>query len=372
MSRLRVPPGERAARVAWARLTEPCDRQAVELIERVGAEEALHAVQRETALARRIAPRLELLDVERELAVARRINARVLIPGDPDWPAGLASLADPPHCLWVRGGHDLDEVCQRSVSVVGARSATHYGLLQATDLAEGLADRGFTIVSGAAYGIDGAAHRGALAAGGLTVAVLAGGVERAYPTGHTRLLADIVERGLVVSELPPGSAPTKWRFLRRNRLIATLTQGTIIVEAGLRSGSGSTAREAELHHRVVCAVPGPVTSVVSAGCHQLIRDGAVLVTDAAEAAEAVGAIGGDLAPEKRGPVRPGDDLDELQGAVFAALPVRRATDADDLARRCARDGREVLAALGTLEALGLARREGSRWRKASGQVTAAG
>ena len=361
----RVPAGERAARVAWARLTEPRDTAATELIDRLGAEDALHTVPEGSPLARRLAPRLHQLDVERDLAVARRLGARILVPGDPEWPAGLHSLSEPPHCLWVKGRLNLDETCARSASVVGARTATSYGVTQAADLADGLAQRGFAIVSGAAYGIDGAAHRGALAAEGETVAVVAGGVERAYPTGHARLLAEIAERGLVVSEVPPGSAPTKWRFLARNRLIATLTQGTVVVEAGLRSGSNSTAREAREHHRVVCAVPGPVTSVVSAGCHELIRAGhAVLVTDAAEAAEAIGRVGHDLAPEKRGPTRPEDDLDELQGVVFAALPVSRAVPVTALAEKSGRAHRDVLGALGTLEARGLACRVEDRWRKA--------
>jgi DNA processing protein len=351
--------------MAWARLTEPCDSQATRLIAALGAEGALHAVEEGSQLERRMMPRVESLDVDRDLAQARRIGARVVIPGDRDWPSGLHSLAHPPHCLWVRGPLDLGESCERSASIVGARSATHYGVNQAADLAEGLAQRGFAIISGAAYGIDGAAHRGALADDGETVAVVAGGVERAYPAGHSSLLGEISRRGLVVSEVPPGSAPTKWRFLKRNRLIATLTQGTVVVEAGLRSGSATTAKEARGHLRVVCAVPGPVTSVVSAGCHELIRNHhAILVTDAAEVAEALGSPGRDLAPDKHGPTRPEDDLDEVQGVVFAALPVSRAATAGSLAQRSGRAHREVLAALGTLEALGLARRVGERWRKA--------
>ena len=156
---------------------------------------------------------------------------------------------------------------------------------------------GATVVSGAAIGIDGAAHRGALAVDGATVAVLACGVDRVYPAAHATLLERIAATGLVVSEYPPGSVPARHRFLVRNRLIAALGAGTVVVEAALRSGAQRTAADTEALGRLVMAVPGPVTSGPSAGCHQLIRDGALLVTSADDVLEAVGRLGVDLAPE---------------------------------------------------------------------------
>jgi len=154
------------------------------------------------------------------------------------------------------------------------------------EITAGLVERGHTIVSGAAYGIDGMAHRAALASAGRTVAYLAGGVDRFYPSGHDALLTRIVETGAVVSELPCGSAPTKWRFLMRNRLIAASTKATLVVEAGWRSGSLNIAGRAVALGRPLGAVPGPVTSAASAGCHRLVREcGAIVVTNADEAAE---------------------------------------------------------------------------------------
>jgi DNA processing protein len=243
-------------------------------------------------------------------------------------------------------------------------AATGYGVHVAKELGAGLAERGFGVVSGAAYGIDGAAHRGALAVDGPTIAFTAGGIDRPYPRGHEGLFAQLRRHGLLVSELPPGCAPTKGRFIARNRLIATVTQGTVVVEAGLRSGSSHTARIAVDHLRVLCAVPGSVESAVSAGCHQLIRDkGAILVTDAAEVIEAIGPIG-ELAPEKRGEERPGDGLDPVQSAVYGALPVRRPATVDELAVRAGLDARQVTSALGLLTLAGLSRQEPEGWRKA--------
>jgi DNA processing protein len=356
---------ERWARAAWSRVSEPGDSSVVRWIESMGAAAALAAV-REGALtgAERLQPRLTELDVERDLDVAGRVGARVLIPGDAEWPAGVSDHGSAPLCLWVRGEPDLGETCQRSASIVGARAATRYGEEVARELAAGLADRGFAVMSGAAFGIDAAAHRGALAVGGTTIAVLASGVDRPYPTAHGSLLKAIVAQGLVLSEVAPGSAPTRSRFLKRNRIIATATSGTIVVEAGLRSGSLSTAGEAEAHGRVVAAVPGPVTSMVSAGCHKWIREGrAQLVTDAAEAAELLGRLGDDLAPERHGPQSPDDSLQQHQKSVLDALPYRVAVPAHELVRLTTLAFPVVMGSLGRLEALGMATRDGDLWRK---------
>jgi len=169
------------------------------------------------------------------------------------------------------------------VAIVGARAATAYGTHVCTEIAGALAASGWTVVSGAAYGIDAAAHRAALAAGGTTIAVLACGPDVAYPRAHADLLDAIAAQGAVISEWPPGTAPGRWRFLLRNRVVAALAGGTVVIEAGARSGTISTARHAERLGRPLMAVPGPVTSPASAGCHQLIRDcSAVCVTSAAD------------------------------------------------------------------------------------------
>jgi len=234
----------------------------------------------------------------------------------------------------------------------------------ATEMAAGLGERGFTIISGAAFGIDAAAHRGALATGATTIAVLAGGVERPYPSSHAALIARVVEVGAVVSEVAPGSAPTKTRFLQRNRMIATMGRGTVVVEAGLRSGSLNTAGTAAEYGRVVVAVPGPVTSMMSAGCHEAIRSGmAQLVTDAAEAAEAIGDYGSDLAPARRGPTMAGDELDESAARVLAALPVRKGVPVERLAVSAGLSVAEVRSLLGRLDLCALAERHGEGWRK---------
>ncbi|GAB3450044.1 DNA-processing protein DprA [Phycicoccus ginsengisoli] len=359
---------ERLARIAWARLAEPEDPLVAQLVTACGALGALHGLEPGSELARRLHPRMADLDLSREPRILAALGARVLVPGDDEWPPGVEDLV-PPLCLWVRGPADLAEVGERSVALVGARAATGYGLHVARELGAGLADRGFAVVSGAAYGIDAAAHEGALVAGGVTVAVLAGGIDRAYPVGHTGLLDRIAQDGAVVSEVPPGSAPTRWRFLSRNRLIATLSRGTVVVEAGLRSGSGNTARHAREARRVVGAVPGPVTSAASAGCHVLVREGAELVTDVAEVVELAGRIG-ELAPPKRAPVDAADLLDPVHRKALDALPHRGALGVEALAARAGLSTGQALAALGVLELEGLCTRRRGGWRKVSPPATA--
>ncbi|MGL5928767.1 MAG: DNA-processing protein DprA, partial [Dermatophilaceae bacterium] len=258
------PPGgrerdERWARVAWSFLVEPADVELTAVIAEHGAAEAL-ARLREGRLEsrRRFEPRLARLDVDDLAHAVQARGVRVLVPGDRTWPPGVDRLAAPPYCLYVRGESDLAALADRSVAVVGSRAATDYGQRVAGDIGDGLCARGFTVVSGAAYGIDAAAHRGALAAGGPTIAVLACGVDVPYPRAHARLLDEVARLGAVVSEVPVGCAPYRSRFLARNRVIALLTRATVVVEASLRSGSLVTARQAREHHLPVGAVPGPV------------------------------------------------------------------------------------------------------------------
>jgi DNA processing protein len=261
----------------------------------------------------------------------------------------------------VRGQPSLRLWALRSVAVVGARACTEYGAHVAAMLGAGLAERGWVVVSGGAYGVDGAAHRGALGAGGATVAVLACGVDRPYPRGHTQLITRIAEQGLVVGELPPGDHPTPSRFILRNRVIAALTRGTVVVEAAYRSGALVTARAAQRLGRFTIAVPGPVTSGLSAGVHELLRGEAVLVTDAEEVAELVGDMG-DLAPDRRGPVLPRDLLEPGARRVLDALPGRGAASADEIARGAGTTKDDAVGRLYELRSLGFVERHGDGWK----------
>ncbi|HEX6498949.1 MAG TPA: DNA-processing protein DprA [Micromonosporaceae bacterium] len=366
---------ERLARVALASLVEPGNRELGTLVAAAGAPVALArliagAVPDQLAAA--AAPRLAAGDPYRaaEVTLSRteRLGARLLIPTDDEWPAQVADLATvsradtgdridrdtyPPLCLWVRGGGDLGEAVERSVAIVGARAATEYGKHVASEIAYGLAGRGWTVVSGGAYGIDAAAHRGALAASGTTVAVLACGVDRPYPAGNASLFERIADDGLLISEWPPGAAPHRHRFLIRNRVIAASTRGTVMVEAAARSGARQTLGRAVLLGRAAMVVPGPVTSAMSVGCHSAIRHfGARLVTSHLEVLEEVGRIGDDLAPLPRAQERPDDLLDPLARQVLDVVPPRRAADIDHLAAAAGVSVRDAMRALGLLDAGG--------------------
>ncbi len=314
----------------------------------------------------RWAPRWTGLDPRRDLDLVAALGGGVLHPGDPGWPAGLDDLGvSAPVCLWVRGATGVGSLVQRSVALVGARASTSYGDHVATELAVGLADRRFTVVSGGAYGIDAAAHRGAVVAGGATVVVLAGGVDRPYPAGNAQLLRRVVETGgAVVSEVPPGAVPSRVRFLQRNRLIAAASRATVVVEAAWRSGALSTAAHATALLRPVGAVPGPVTSMASAGCHRILREGsAVCVTDAAEVAELAGGFGADLAPPRTGRPAETDGLGPEARRVLDALPVTRPATVASVARAAGLGEADVRGALGLLELEGLAVPDVSGWRR---------
>ncbi|MFF5499751.1 DNA-processing protein DprA [Streptomyces aquilus] len=301
-------------------------------------------------------------DPRRDLTVAAGAGVRFVCPGDGEWPGQLDDLGDArPLGLWVRGRPSLRMWALRSVAVVGARACTEYGAHMAATLAAGLAERGWVVVSGGAYGVDGAAHRGALGAGGATVAVLACGVDRPYPRGHTELITRIAEQGLVVGELPPGDHPTPSRFVLRNRVIAALTRGTVVVEAAYRSGSLVTARAAQRLGRHTMGVPGPATSGLSAGVHELLRGDAELVTDAEEVVEVVGDMG-ELAPERRGPVLPRDLLEPGARSVLDALPSRRAATAAEVGRGAQTTQDEAVARLYELRSLGYVERHGDGWK----------
>ncbi|UNX55900.1 DNA-processing protein DprA [Georgenia sp. TF02-10] len=364
----------RLAAAAWSRLVEPGDPAAGALVAHLGPVDALGwlcSAARVGTTARggrpweqavsRWLPRLPGLDVRRELDTLDRLGGTLVLPGEEHWPAGLDDLPVPPFVLWVRG--DPAALHGRSAAVVGARAATTYGQRVAADIGLGLAEAGVAVVSGGAYGIDAAAHRGALAGEGVTVAVLAGGVDRLYPAGNAALLESVLASGAVAAEVPPGCAPSRSRFLARNRLIAAMTGATVVVEAAWRSGALSTAARAAEVGRPVAAVPGPVTSMASAGCHRLLREGAVCVTDAAEVRELLAPAGEDLPAEPA--VQPGllDDLDPVAARVLDALPVRGAAPVASVARTAGLDPAQVRAALGHLELAGRAERHGSSWRR---------
>lgn len=296
--------------------------------------------------------------VEQAVALARRASMRWVCPGDSEWPERLDALdwARPanrvngaPLGLWLRGPLPLAQTVERSVAVVGARSATTYGCEVAGELASDLADAGVTVLSGAAFGIDSYAHRGALALGRPTVALLACGADVDYPRAHAGLLSRIAETGLVVSEQLPGQRPTKGRFLTRNRLIAGVSVGTVVVEAARRSGALNTLGWAAELGRVSMGVPGPVTSQSSVGVHQAVRDGqAILVTNGAEVLEAVGAIGSRDATPPRAPDSALDRLPRGMRIVLEAVPAHRADSLATIADRvpCSVDDAAlVLAAL---------------------------
>ncbi|NGO11209.1 DNA-protecting protein DprA [Streptomyces sp. HC44] len=361
---------ERLHRVFLARVIEPGDEVCGRWLRELGAREVVrrlfgHGEQLPGVTDKRWAglrARAQRAEPERDLAVARDAGTRFVWPGAPEWPAQLDDLGDArPIGLWVRGRPNLRIWALRSVAVVGARACTEYGAHMATTLGSGLAERGWVVVSGGAYGVDGATHRGALAAGGATVAVLACGVDRPYPRGHTQLITRIAEQGLVVGELPPGDHPTPSRFILRNRVIAALTRGTVVVEAAYRSGALVTARAAQRLGRYTIGVPGPATSGLSAGVHELLRGDAVLVTDAAEIAELVGDMG-DLAPDRRGPVLPRDLLDPDADRVLAALPARRAASAEEIATGAGTTKDDAVGRLYELRSLGFVERHGDGWK----------
>ena len=378
------------ARASWTGIAEPGDSVAGALVSSLGAVAALTSlvdswtVDRVTAEAastgadpvaahdlalafERWRPRLVSSAVITALRQAARVSARLLLPSDRSWPSAVDDLGvHGPIALWVRGVDAALDSLPSSVALVGARAATGYGEHMAMELGAGLSDRGVSVVSGAAYGIDGMVHRSVLASGGLTVAFLAGGVDRFYPSGHDALLGRIATVGAVVSELPCGSPPTKWRFLQRNRLIAAASVATVVVEAGRRSGSLNTAAHAASVGRPLGAVPGPVTSPSSAGCHRLIREfDAVCVTSVDEVLElASGMAGGAAQPELDIGLDAAFDRpppDHVR--VLDALSARSARTTSDVARRTGMSMGATEGVLGLLALDGMAVEGEVGWKK---------
>ena len=382
---------QRAALLTLSRVLEPGSRDLGDLVRTVGPVETLDRLVRGGAPAGLVdAARARLgtqpdpgrLAAEAETAAAR-LGARIVVPSDAEWPAQLDDLTQidradtfdrldrdcyPPLALWVRGPRRLAEALSRAVAVVGARAASPYGTHVAVELGYGLADSGVTVVSGGAYGIDAAAHRGALTAGGTTIAVLACGLDVAYPAGHAGLFERISETGLIISEWPPGARPHRFRFLIRNRVIAAATQGTVVVEASARSGARQTARRAAELSRPLMAVPGPVTSAMSVGTHLEIRDRhATLVTSPADVLECVGRIGEDLAPLRRGPYTDRDALDPLAAQILDAVPARRPRSITEIAAEAGVAPADVARTLPLLSRLGFTREADSGYLLSPGR-----
>jgi DNA processing protein len=373
---------ERLARVALSRVVEPGHRAVATALERRPAAEVWDAIRSGASLDQLsqqtldgILTRAAGYDPQRDLDRVVVLGGRVVVPGDAEWPERLQWPVDamsgsdvrelaPPWALYVRGPQPLGEATLRSVAVVGARAASAYGSHVAGELAFALAEAGWAVVSGGAYGIDASAHRGALAAGAApTVAVLACGIDVVYPRANDRLLGEVAERGLLVSEVPPGAAPTRVRFLVRNRVIAGLSQGTVVVEAAHRSGSLSTASRALEIHRQVMAVPGPVTSATSTGCHELIRNGrASLVASAAHVLELLGGPGEHLVPKPEARKDPRDGLPETVRRVLDAVPVRTPVGVARIARTSGASSLVVQQVLPSLLMAGLVEQVDGAWR----------
>lgn len=360
-------------------LAEPGDRHAGELVQQLGAVEAIEcirgarnplrgglkdgaavAAEGESA-AQRWGSRLNPSETLRQLERLAAIHGRLLTSHDGLWPQGLEDLGPhAPFALWTRGKAEMLNRLSESIAIVGARASSGYGEHVVMEHVGPLAESGMCIVSGAAYGIDGMAHRTALAVGGPTIAVLAGGVDRFYPSGHDALLHRIVESGLVLSEMPCGFAPTKWRFLQRNRLIAALSTATVVIEAGKRSGSLNTAYHAFELGRPVGVVPGPVTSGSSVGCHRLLRGTeALCVTNSEEMRQ--------LLPQfnMQYTYTPYIDMSDEEVRVHDALSLRAWRDVNRIARDSGVALPEVMAALTSLEVQEMAQTDGVGWKRLS-------
>jgi DNA processing protein len=378
---------DRLARVVLSVAVEPGDITTSRLVRDLGPQRAL-AQQLVPKPGSGLAERLAEVDPARQLEEADRRGIRFVVPGDAEWPTGLDDLdqvdqldhrcrtsgdgteAEPvtfggaPPGIWVRGPMPLTELTG-SVAVVGSRAASVYGIEAARAISRHVALSEVPVVSGGALGIDFAAHDAALRAGGATVAVLACGVDRVYPEKNRPLLAHLATEYAVVSEQPPGSGPTQLRFLARNRLIAAVTRGTVLVEAALRSGALNTVGWAEQMSRAVMGVPGPVTSYTSAGVHQCLRrGGATLVTHGSEVLEVVGGSGEHLVAVPRGPERPRDRLSAVDRRVLEQVPPASPLAVDAIATLSLLHVRDTMGALSRLEARGFVDRVDGGWRLA--------
>ena len=323
-----------------------------------GVFEKAHAEARERWKSR---ISLELIRVA--LFKIAKVGGFVMTPIDPNWPKQLSDLGlHSPFALWVRGSSSALGKLERSVSIVGSRGATAYGEFATDTMVSALVPRGFSVVSGGAYGIDGIAHRSTLALRGNTVAVMAGGLDKFYPSGNSDLLRRVSQTGAVISEVPPGTSPSKWRFLQRNRLISALGQSTLVIEANWRSGALNTVSHCERLERPIYAVPGPITSPKSAGTNKLIaEDRAQLVVDGDDLLERLGETNREAIQKEL------DGLGAIEKRVFDALGY----DVLEIAEICSSAGLtrdEARFGLSNLELEGLVLRRDSAWTKSQTTV----
>lgn len=357
----------RDACIRLAHAVEPADARLGRVVSGVGETRAIGLLRDSNPI---IAARLDATNVDEVESNADRLGIRIIVRDEPEWPRQLDDLGDArPFALWVQGAANLRLSCVRSAAIVGARAATAYGLTVARDWSSELASEHVTIISGAAFGIDAAAHRGALAVDGLTIAVLASGADVIYPRAHEQLLARIADEGLVISESPLGEPARRQRFLTRNRIIAALTQATVVVEAALRSGTTATANSAIRLNRHVLAVPGPVTSMMSAGCHHLVREGgAILAAASVDVLECLLPTDEALAMSVRRSrltreaiTIPADALTTAQARIRDLLPSSGEITLDELRLASGLSVPELLSGLGVLSSAGFVAAQGSGW-----------
>ncbi|MEJ5927001.1 DNA-processing protein DprA [Corynebacterium sp. H128] len=320
-----------------------------------------------------------------DLAHIQQLGGRLLTPECQEWPStefaqsfGFAASgrsdcarsvqedAVPPHALWVRGSN-VSELLAQSVAVVGTRAHSRYGAEATRQLVSGLSSHQWTIVSGGALGIDALAHNAALSAGGKTVVVAACGLDRNYPQANSAMFDRVAGDGAIISEYPPGTPPARHRFLTRNRLVAAMTAGTVVVEAAWRSGALNTLTWAEGFGRVTMAVPGPITTAGSLGCHDRIRNGhAQLVVSADEIRQLLSAVG-KLDVEAQYEIQFAADkiqtLSRNEMRVFDAMS-ETALKAEDIAVNAGLSIQLTVHLLVDLAKRGVVEREGSQWRRA--------
>lgn len=367
---------EREDRLALSLIAEPGDPRLRDLLRQHEPGQIVAAARRKTP-AFQVSPswieraRDLRSTVETVRARARTSGLRWLCPGDAGWPSALSDLdhLEPLHGttgspvgLWIRGRGNLAQLCEQAVAIVGARECTTYGAEAASELAADCADAGFTIVSGAAFGVDGCAHRGAFLMNKPTVGVLASGADVDYPAGHSALIAEVADAGLVVSEQAPGSRPLKGRFLSRNRIIAALSQGTVVIEAAVRSGSLNTLNWADQLGRPTMALPGPVTSRQSSGTHDAIRAGkAVLVTNGKSVLEELRGLGSETSRSDSVPLTEFDRLPAAVRKTLDGLDWSQGQTLTEIATTVRLTAREVRTSLDLLERRGLVSRVGSAW-----------
>jgi DNA processing protein len=334
------------------------------LLERFGSPAAVLAAAKDELqcvdgigpkIAARIVAARDEIDADAELQLAAENGIDVLTDVDADYPRPLRQIHDPPGVLFRRGrSFPQDEL---AVAIVGTRHATRYGLMQAERLAGSLARTGFTVVSGLARGIDAAAHRGALAAGGRTIAVMASGILEIYPPEHEKLADEVAASGYLVSEAPPRMVPLSGAFPQRNRVISGLCVGTIVVEAPDRSGALITARHAYEQGREVFAVPGPVDSRMSRGCHALIKDGAKLVETIDDVLAELGPLAEKIQRDDGTVLQQPAEvlLNEIEQGVLSAID-SAPTSVDTIATSCGMPIHRVLSTISVLEMRRLIRR----------------